>query len=199
MFLSLSEPKQQSAILIDANDARREMFQLMLGNRNLALETCYASIDDAIADRSELPELAMVYVERADRGELADIARLKTCKSCAVLALLEEAEQADLDRILEAGADHVLPLGLQSDRFALATITALAQARKQRQLECEKDRAERALAEAKRISRAKMILIARHGIDEDEAHRRVQQLSMERNLPLAEMAGQIIDAESLLC
>ena len=42
-------------------------------------------------------------------------------------------------------------------------------------------------------------LIARHGIGEEEAHRRVQKMSMERNLPLADMARQIIEAEDLLC
>ncbi len=198
MFLRLNEPQQQTAILIDANNARHETFQLMLGNRNIALESCFTSIDQAIADRSE-PELAMVYVERADRKELSDLTRLRSCKSCAVLALLEEAEQADIEQILGAGADHVLPLGLQSDRFSIATISAVAHARKQRQLESEKDSAERALIEAKSIARAKMILIARHGIDEVEAHRRVQKLSMERNVPLAEMAAHIIEAESLLC
>ncbi|MEO9574250.1 MAG: ANTAR domain-containing protein [Tateyamaria sp.] len=198
MFLHLDEPQQQRAILIDSNDARRDTFQLMLGNRNISLEGCFDSIDKAIADRLE-PELAMVHVERAGGSELADLARLRRCKACAVLALVDEAEQADIERLLEAGADHVLPLGLQADRFSIATSSALAQARKQRQIERDKIQAETALSEVKRIARAKMILIARHGIDEEEAHRRVQQMSMERNLPLADMAGQIIDAESLLC
>lgn len=199
MFLQLKEPQHQSAILVDANDARREMFQLMLGNRSLFFEACFASIEQALADRSE-PDLAMVYIDRAAPADLQDLGRLRASKpSSALLALVEEAEQADIERILDAGADHVLPLGLQSDRFTIATISALAQARKQRRLVADKDRAERALTEAKRVARAKMILIARHGIDEAEAHRRVQKLSMERNLPLADMAAQIIDAESLLC
>ena len=198
MFLSLKDPQLQRAILIDANDARRETFQLMLGNRNIALEACFVSIDDAIADRSE-PELAVLYVEAASGAEIADLARLRSCKACAVLVLVDEADEQDIEKLLEAGADHVLPLGLQADRFSIATSSALAQARKQRQIEHDKTQAETALSEVKRIARAKMILIARHGIDEDEAHRRVQQMSMERNLPLADMAGQIIDAESLLC
>ncbi|THH36060.1 ANTAR domain-containing protein [Aliishimia ponticola] len=198
MFLTLKEPKQQSAILIDGNESRREMFQLMLGSRNISLETCYTSIDSAIADQAE-PELAIVYFERMDRSELVDLSRLRSCKTCAVLALIEEADATDIETLLETGADHVLPLGLQSDRFNIAAVSALAQARKHRQMELDKTRAEEALNDAKRVARAKMILIARHGIDEVEAHRRVQQLSMERNLPLAEMAGQIIEAESLLC
>lgn len=198
MFLTLDDPQQQSAILIDANESRREMFQLMLGNRNFNLETCFASIDQAITDKGE-PELAMVYFERLDRSEFVDLSRLRSCKACAVLALVEEAEATDIEKLLEAGADHVLPLGLQSDRFNIATVSALAQARKQRQMVQDKISAEEALSEAKHVARAKMILIARHGIDEVEAHRRVQQLSMERNVPLAEMAAHIIEAESLLC
>ncbi|MEL6570829.1 MAG: ANTAR domain-containing protein [Pseudomonadota bacterium] len=198
MFLRLNDPQQQHAVLIDRNEARREMFEMTLAGGNIALDQCFACVDEALAAHMT-PELAIIYFEGAHTEDLRDLGRLRACTSAAVLALLEAANPGDIALILDAGADHVLPLGLQSDRFSIATVCTLAQARKQRQLEHDKAQAEHALADAKRIARAKMILMARHGIDESDAHRRVQKLSMERNLPLADMAGQIIDAESLLC
>ncbi|MEM7719053.1 MAG: ANTAR domain-containing protein, partial [Pseudomonadota bacterium] len=134
-----------------------------------------------------------------DAATISDLKRLRAGQDAAILVLLESSSREDVDNFLDCGADHVLPLGLQSDRLFVATVSAVTHGRKRREIERESKEARRALAEAKHISRAKMILIARHRIDEEEAHRRVQKMSMERNLPLADMARQIIEAEDLLC
>lgn len=198
MFLQVRDPAQLSALLIDADETRREMFQLTLGSRDIALSDCVASVSEALS-RDGGYDLVIYYAKAADAAALSDLRRLSGGQEAAVLVLLESFSREDIDHLLDNGADHVLPLGLQSDRLFVATVSAVTHGRKRREIERESEKAKRALAEAKRISRAKMILIARHGIGEEEAHRRVQKMSMERNLPLAEMARQIIDAEDLLC
>ncbi|MEL6520594.1 MAG: ANTAR domain-containing protein [Pseudomonadota bacterium] len=198
MFLQVKEPRQLSAVLIDANIARREMLQLTLSSRDINLVDICADVDAALASGSA-PALFLFYAETVDQQSLADLATLRASCDTAILVLLETAAQNDIDLLTDNGADHVLPVGLQSDRFYVATASALAQSRKRQRLETETMGARQALEDTKRIARAKMILIARHGIAEDEAHRRIQKLSMERNLPLAEMAQKIIDAEDLLC
>ncbi len=198
MFLQVKDPCQTTAVLIDANEARSEMFHLMLGRRDVALSDCFASVDQALASGVS-PELVLIYIEMVDKAAIADLARLRGDMASAILVLLESAARKDIETLLAHGAHHVLPLGLDADRFSLATITAVAQADRLRVLEQAVAAAENEVDTTKRIARAKMILIARHGIGEDEAHRRLQKLSMQRNLPLADMARQIIDAEELLC
>lgn len=198
MFLDVREPAQLTALLIDADEARREMFQLTLGSRDIALSDCVGSVNEALSAKGTY-ELIIYYAQRADGPALSDLRRLSMGQEAAILVLLETVTREDIDQLLNNGADHVLPLGLQADRLFVATISAVTHGRKRREIERETEKTKRALAEAKRVSRAKMILIARHGIGEEEAHRRVQKMSMERNLPLADMAKQIIDAEDLLC
>ncbi|WP_095590203.1 ANTAR domain-containing response regulator [Actibacterium ureilyticum] len=198
MFLQLKDPCPLSAVLIDPNEARAEMFDLMLGHRDIALSDRVATVDRALA-LSAQPALFLIYVEMVDQAAIADLRRLRGARDTAILVLLESAARRDIETLLDNGAHHVLPLGLDADRFSLATITAVAQAGQQRRLERDADAARAEVATTKSIARAKMILIARHAIDEDEAHRRIQKLSMQRNLPLADMARQIIDAEELLC
>ena len=198
MFLQLKDPCQLSAVLIDANEARGEMFDLMLGHRDVALGDRFTSVDQALGSGAD-PELFLIYVEMVDQAAIADLRRLRGARAAAILVLLESAAQRDIEALLENGAHHVLPLGLDADRFSLATITAVAQAGRQRALEQAVTAARAEVDLTKTIARAKMILIARHSIDEDEAHRRIQKLSMQRNLTLADMARQIIDAEELLC
>lgn len=198
MFLEVKDAAHLKALLIDADETRREMFQLILGNRDIALSECVGSVDEALCLDGSF-QLILYYAQRANEAALSDLRRLSAGQEAAILVLLETVAREDVDRLLDEGADHVLPLGLQADRLFVATISAVAQGRKRRALETRCEDAERSLSEARRISRAKMILIARHGIGEDEAHRRVQKMSMERNLPLAVMAKQIVDAEDLLC
>lgn len=198
MFCQVNEPAQLTALLIDADVARREMFQLSLGSRDIALSESTGTVNEALSSKGGF-DLVIYYATRADTSAISDLRRLRLGQEAAILVLLEAYSRDDIDMLLDSGADHVLPLGLQSDRLFVATVSAVTHGRKRREIERESENAKKALAEAKRISRAKMILIARHGIGEEEAHRRVQKMSMERNLPLADMAKQIIDAEDLLC
>ena len=46
----------------------------------------------------------------------------------------------------------------------------------------------------KMVERAKAILMARESLSEPEAYRRIQQISMTRNLPMKQVAKEIVDA-----
>ncbi|CAB3837321.1 Nitrate regulatory protein [Achromobacter anxifer] len=50
-----------------------------------------------------------------------------------------------------------------------------------------------ALDEARRVDRAKLILISRHGLTEQAAHERLQRAAMEAGLSLSDVARQIIE------
>ena len=198
MFLQISDPAQVNALLVDPDPVRREMFSLTLGNRDIALSEAVSSVGEALLGVGQF-HLVIYYAQRADARALSDLRRLRGGEAPAILVLLETVTRDDIDLLLANGADHILPLGLQADRLFVATISAVAQGRKRREIEAACEKAERGLEDAKHIARAKMILIARHGIGEEEAHARVQKMSMQRNLPLADMARKIIDAEDLLC
>ncbi|MGY6269489.1 nitrate- and nitrite sensing domain-containing protein [Achromobacter denitrificans] len=50
-----------------------------------------------------------------------------------------------------------------------------------------------ALDDARLVDRAKLLLIARHGVTERAAHERLQRTAMERGLPMAEVARQALE------
>lgn len=198
MFCEIKEPQSIGAALIDADPARSEMFALMLGTRNLQVTARFPSVEDALA-APDLPDLTLINAQQMGNDVLEDIARLRGGADTAILVLAAEAEAADIEAAMTAGADHVLPVGLQADRFSVGAAGALG-AFRQRQAQAKAlSKAETALDAAKNIFRAKVILIARHGLSEEDAHRRIQKMSMQRNVPIAQMAKQIVDAEDLLC
>lgn len=198
MFLEVKDPTYISALLIDADDARRAMFNLTLGHGDIVLQETCSTCDEALAYTGAC-DLLIYYAMSSEPSVCDDIERLSQSASAALLVLLHSDNGDAIETLLDRGADHVLPVGPGANRLSVATVSALATGRKVRKVRGDLEQVQRALRETKSIARAKMILISRHRIGEDEAHRRVQKLSMERNLPLAEMAQQIIDAEDLLC
>lgn len=196
-FLQVKEPVQLNTILIDPKPDRREMFCLMLGDREMQIAESFETVRAAMQARP-ICELAVMCADETNDETVSDIRMLGEAE-WGILVLLDSPAAADIEALVTAGADHVLPLRPQSDRFSVAASAALAQARRRHALEQECHKARGDLEDTKKVSRAKMILMARHAIDEREAHKRVQSMSMERNLALPAMACQIIDAEDLLC
>ncbi|MBX2836379.1 MAG: ANTAR domain-containing protein [Gammaproteobacteria bacterium] len=196
-FLQVKEPVQLNTVIIDPKEDRREMFSLMLGDRDIHLADSFQSVKEAIAADPRC-ELIMLCADAVTADTISDLNRLRSSE-WGILVLLDTPAPADIEALVAAGADHVLPLRPQSDRFSVATSAALAQARRRSALENECHAAREALEDAKKVYRAKMILMSRHSIGEEEAHKRVQLMSMKRNMALPAMARQIIDAEDLLC
>lgn len=196
-FLQVKEPVQLNTVIIDSRVERREIFGLMLGARDMQLTDSFDNVDQAISANPDC-ELMMFCADGVQNDTIADVSKLRSAQ-WGILVLLDMPAPADIESLVAAGADHVLPLQPQSDRFSVAATAALAHARRRFSLERECLAARSALEDARAISRAKMILMSRHSITEAQAHKRIQSMSMKQNIALRAMAGKIIDAEELLC
>jgi len=104
----------------------------------------------------------------------------------------------DQSLIERAEADHVMSYLVKPIKQAdLEPAIAIAMRRfsQFQALRKEANDLRQALADRKQIERAKGILMKRTGLDEPDAFRRLQKLASEKNLKLAEIAGQILTAE----
>jgi response regulator NasT len=68
----------------------------------------------------------------------------------------------------------------------------------QERLAAEKRELEETLQSRKLVERAKGIFMKRLGLDEPEAHRRLQQESQKRRIGIAELAKRVIESEEML-
>ncbi|MCX7626838.1 MAG: ANTAR domain-containing protein, partial [Methylophilaceae bacterium] len=60
------------------------------------------------------------------------------------------------------------------------------------------DAANLKLSERKLIERAKGVLMKQRGLGEEEAYALMRKMAMDRNIRLAELAGQVVEAAKLL-
>jgi response regulator NasT len=86
------------------------------------------------------------------------------------------------------------------ERAHLEATIAIARKRFEQISSLEKDTADlrRHLEERKTIEKAKGVLMARVGMSEPEAHRRLQKTACDTNRKLVDVARMIIDAEPAL-
>ena len=196
MFLQVPDPRQLKAILVDPDSGRAAMFAMALESRDITLAASVATASEAVTAGP-----ADLVFFQADHAEAVteDLSQLRMGLSAAILVITERCAPAEVEALMATGADQVMSLGAQGDRLAIGVSAAMGAHGYRSDQEAKLRKSQADLAEVKQVYQAKAILIARHQITEAEAHARVQKLSMERNIPISEMARQIIDAEKLLC
>lgn len=197
MFLDLRDPRFCVAVLIDPEPRRRDLFQNLLADRGLTIRSAYPVVQQAAGDLDGL-DLAIIHVGFAKPDDVGALTSLRKTCDAPILALTEETDPTVVEGLTGAGADEVAPVGVKADRITFGAAAAIATRRRVDTIDKARERAEAALRDHKLLTRAKGILMTRQHLSEAEAHRRVQELSMERNIPIGEMVRQIVDAEALL-
>jgi len=92
----------------------------------------------------------------------------------------------------EAYASTYLTIPFTEEQFRIALTTTTASYKKITELEQKIIKLNEALAEKKKITKAKEILINKNGMTEPDAHRYLQRKSMETGTPIKTIAQKII-------
>ena len=110
----------------------------------------------------------------------------------------EDAADDPMRRAMAAGVSAYVVAGLQSRRIAPVLRVAIARFEQEAALRQQLSDAQAALSSRKLVERAKGILQRTRGITEDEAHRLLRKLAMDRGLKLEQVAQQVLAAADLL-
>jgi response regulator NasT len=103
-----------------------------------------------------------------------------------------------IERSIASGVSAYLTKPVDSRELQAALELAAARHAEFEALEAEVDRAQQALEDRKLVERAKGLLMTALDLSEQDAFRRLQLTARERNLRLADVAGRIVEQQSLL-
>ena len=103
-----------------------------------------------------------------------------------------------IERSIASGVSAYLTKPVDSRELEAALALAAARHSEFEALEAEVDRAQQALEDRKVVERAKGLLMSALNLSEPDAFRRLQLTARERNLRLADVAGRIVEQQSLL-
>lgn len=126
-----------------------------------------------------------------------EAAQILTEEKIAPVVLLTAYSQKDLiERAKEAGVVGYLVKPFREADLAPAIELALARFEEFRALEKEVDSLKEALETRKKVEQAKGILMEKQGLNEQDAFRRIQKMSMNTRKPMKDVAEAIILANA---
>lgn len=113
----------------------------------------------------------------------------------APVLLLTAFSQNDIvDKANDAGVIAYLVKPIREEQLLPAMSVAVQRFRDLKKLNLELEKLQDSLETRKLLDRAKGIIMTAHGLNEQEAYRRMQQYSMSKRISLKELAGMIIKA-----
>ncbi len=137
-------------------------------------------------------DIVLVAIVDHQRAALQNLFRTMVSPAPTILAIVSYEDPATLQLVLESGAMAVI--GRPIKPFGLLTNLAIARNiwPQTQSLARDARRFKRKVKGDQAVNRAKTILMARDGLDEDQAHRSLRARAMARRLPIEALAQEII-------
>jgi two-component system, response regulator PdtaR len=183
----VSSPRWRVALLGETLQARASLVET-IHRTGGAIVLARVSTSEAVeALNRARPDVAIVAPQPTWHGG-ALLLRLRDQACCPVVLLAQGPSRRLLDEALEGGVMACLIEPVRAVQLASTLDLAVARFREMQGLR-------QALADRKVIERAKGLLMAREGLTEDEAFRRLRRSSMDTQRPLADTARAVLGAE----
>lgn len=144
------------------------------------------------------PDVVIVDSESPTRDTLENLAVLSTTSPRPVVVFSEDPAQDTMRRALTAGVSAYVIDGLKPERLTPVLQVAIARFEQEHQLRAQLAQAQTQVSDSKLIERAKGLLMRDGSLNEDQAHKHLRRLAMDRGMRLADIAKQVIDAHGLL-
>jgi two-component system, response regulator PdtaR len=149
--------------------------------------------------RQTLPDLYLFDIEMPNLDGLQAAEQLAGEGLRRPVVVVTGVEDPSLiERSIASGVSAFLTKPVDTRELQAAIGLAAARHAEFQELEAEVDRAQQALEDRKLVERAKGLLMSALNLSEQDAFRRLQLTARERNLRLAEVAGRIIEQQTLL-
>jgi len=149
--------------------------------------------------RASLPDLYLFDIEMPNLDGLEAATRLAGDGLRRPVVVVTGVDDPSLiERSIASGVGAYLTKPVDSRELGAAIELAAARHAEFQALEAEVDRAQQALEDRKLVERAKGLLMSALNLTEPDAFRRLQLTARERNLRLADVAGRIVEQQSLL-
>jgi response regulator NasT len=182
-------PRWRVAI-VDDHDPSRAALRSAVGMAGGAIVGESVRCGDALAMvRRTSPEVVVCAAGLAD-GDGVRTAAQVTQADCPVVLFTSHTDEALVERARQAGVMGFLLKPLRPAELAPALDLAIARFAEARRLR-------QSLAERKVIERAKGTLMARLGLTEDEAFRRLRRAAMDSRRPMVDVARALLVSETV--
>lgn len=144
------------------------------------------------------PDIVIIHTESPSRDTLENICVLSQHDPRPVVMFTHDGDKQKIRAATQAGVCAYVVGTIPSERLTPVIDAAVARFEEKRQLLDELNTANLKLEERKVVERAKGILMKQRNLDEDEAYKMLREMAMKRNMKLADISNQLIEAAKML-
>ncbi len=141
------------------------------------------------------PDVVVMDIMMPDGDGIEAARQIAEQSPTPVVFLSGHFDEELLEGVVASGGLAYLLKPATSDQLQAALTLAQERFREMKDLGAQVRRLERALEARKLVTRAKGLLMQRHGLTEEEAHRRMQKEASRSNTKLVDLARAILTAE----
>jgi len=144
------------------------------------------------------PDVVIIHTESPCRDTLDHVCMLSQDQGRPIVMFSHDDDKDKIRQATKAGVSAYVVGDIPSERLTPVIDAAIARFEETQSLRHELDVVNVKLQDRKVIEKAKGILMKKRGLDENEAYTLMRGMAMNRNLKLAEVASQLIEASKLL-
>lgn len=144
------------------------------------------------------PDIVIIDTESPSRDTLENICVMSMNDSRPVVMFTHDGDKEKIKIATQAGVSAYVVGDISSERLIPVIDAAIARFEEFKNLRAELNLANIKLEERKIIERAKGLMMRQRQIDEEEAYVLLRNMAMKKNMKLADLSHQLIDAAKML-
>lgn len=144
------------------------------------------------------PDIVIIDTESPNRDTLENICVLSQHNPRPVVMFTHDGDKQKIKAATQAGVCAYVVGTIPSERLTPVIDAAIARFEETKQLKEELSVANLKLEERKLVERAKGIMMRQRNLDEEEAYAMLREMAMKRNMKLADLSSQLIEAAKML-
>lgn len=144
------------------------------------------------------PDVVIIDTESPSRDVLDNVCMITQHNSKPVMMFADDGDKEVVKAATRAGVSAYVVGTIESERLTPVIEAAVARFEETKRLREELAQANVKLDERKLVERAKGILMRQRNLDEDEAYKMLRSMAMKKNMKLADLSTQLIDAAKML-
>ena len=144
------------------------------------------------------PDIVIIDTDSPNRDTLENICVMSMHNTRPVVMFTHDGDKQKIKAATQAGVSAYVVGTIPSERLIPVIDAAVARFEEFKNLRTELTIANTKLDERKVIERAKGLLMKQRKMDEEEAYNLLRSMAMKKNMKLADLSNQLLDAASML-
>ena len=144
------------------------------------------------------PDVVIIDTDSPNRDTLENICVMSMHDPRPIVIFTHDGNKEQIKLATQAGVSAYVVGTIPSERLVPVIDAAIARFEEFKNLRNELLQAKTMLDERKVIERAKGLLMKQRGLDEDAAYEMLRSMAMKKNMKLADLSNQLLEAARLL-